>query len=50
MDVGVKGIAEFTLQLKDLYETLSGKARLEEPYSVHNYIEFIAEKSVKLCR
>ena len=23
MDVGVKGIAEFTLQLKDLYETLS---------------------------
>ena len=46
MDVGVKGIAEFTLQLKDLYETLSGKARLEEPYSVHNYIEFIAEKSV----
>lgn len=43
MDVGVQGIAEFALQLKALYETLTGDARLEEPYSVHNYIEFIAE-------
>ncbi len=43
MDVGVQGIAEFALQLKALYETLTGEARLEEPYSVHNYIEFIAE-------
>ena len=43
MDVGVQGIAEFALQLKDLYETLSGEARLEEPYSVHNYLEFVAE-------
>lgn len=43
MDVGVQGIAEFALQLKALYETLTGEARLEEPYSVHNYIELIAE-------
>ena len=43
MDVGVQRIAEFALRLKDLYETLSGEARLEEPYSVHNYIEFVAE-------
>jgi hypothetical protein len=43
MDVGVQGIAEFALQLKDLYETLSGEARLEEPFSVHNYLEFVAE-------
>jgi len=43
MDVGVQGIAEFALQLKALYETLTGVARLEELYSVHNYIEFIAE-------
>lgn len=43
MDVGVQGIAKFALQLKDLYETLSGEARLEEPYSVENCIEFIAE-------
>lgn len=43
MDVGVQGIADFALQLKALYETLTGEARLEEPYSVHNYIEFIAK-------
>ena len=43
MGVGVQGIAEFALQLKDLYETLSGEARLEEPYSVHNYIELVAK-------
>ena len=43
MDVGVRGIAEFAAQLKRLYESLTGEARLEEPYSVHNYIEFIAE-------
>jgi len=45
MDVGVQGIAEFALHLKELYETLTGEARLEEPYSAHNYIEFIAETS-----
>lgn len=43
MDAGVQGIAGFALQLKGLYDTLSGEARLEEPYSVHNYIEFVAE-------
>ena len=43
MDVGVRGIAEFAAQLKRLYESLTGEARLEEPYSVHNYIEFTAE-------
>lgn len=43
MDVGVQEIAEFALQLKTLYETLTGEARLEEPYGVHNYIKFIAE-------
>ena len=42
MDVGVRGIAEFVAQLKRLYESLAGEARLEEPYSAHNYIEFIA--------
>ncbi|MBR0463880.1 MAG: hypothetical protein IJJ23_05780 [Clostridia bacterium] len=46
MDVGVRGIAEFALQLKNLYETLSGEARLNEPYSVHNYIEFVAKTAV----
>lgn len=44
MDVGVQGIAGFAAQLKSLYESLEGEARLEEPYSVHNYIEFYAKK------
>ena len=44
MDVSVQGIAEFALKMKNLYETLSGEAILEEPYSVHNYIEFVAKK------
>ncbi len=43
MNVCVQGIAEFALQLKALYETVTGEVRLEEPYSIHNYIEFIAE-------
>lgn len=43
MDVSAQRIAEFALQLKVLYEMLTGEARLEELYSVHNYIEFIAE-------
>ena len=43
MDVGVQGIADFAAHLKELYESLTGAARLEEPYSADNYIEFIAE-------
>ena len=43
IDAGVRGIAEFAFELKDLYETLSGKARLEELYYVHNDIAFVAE-------
>ena len=43
MDVRVQDIAEFAVQLNNLYETLEGEAKLEEPYSVHNYIVFIAE-------
>ena len=43
MEVGVQWIAEFAIQLKKLYESLNGAARLEEPYNVNNYIEFIAE-------
>ena len=43
MDVGVQGIAGFAAHLKNLYESLLGKAGLEEPYSVHNYIEFSAK-------
>ena len=45
MEVGVKEIAEFSDEIMYLYNTLTGVARLEEPYGFHNYIEFIAQKS-----
>ena len=43
LDVSVKGIAGFATDLKNLYEELTGEARLEEPYNTNNYIEFTAK-------
>ena len=37
MEVGVKEIAEFSDKIMNLYNTLTGVARLEEPYGFHNY-------------
>ncbi len=42
MDVDVRGLARFAVYLDELYETLEGSARLEEPYGLHSYIEFTA--------
>ena len=42
MDIDVRGLAGFSISLNRLYETLKGSARLEDPYGVHSYIEFIA--------
>ena len=38
MDVDVKELARFALDLRGLYETLSGTARIEEPYGMRMYI------------
>ncbi|MCR5719207.1 MAG: hypothetical protein K6F84_01450 [Lachnospiraceae bacterium] len=43
MDVSIKDIARFAMQLDDIYESLGGEAKLDEPYSNYNYIEFISE-------
>ena len=43
LDVGAKDIAEFAYQLNDLYETLTGEAKLDEPYNKYNFIEFVSE-------
>ncbi|MDD6881568.1 MAG: hypothetical protein PUE18_08335 [Firmicutes bacterium] len=40
MDIDVKDFAKFAVDLQELYEKLKGKARIEEPYNVDNYIEF----------
>ena len=43
MDVGTRELGLFAGQLMALYQTLSGRARLEEPYGRHSYLEFAAE-------
>ena len=40
MDIDIRKFADFTKSLQELYQTLSGKVRLEEPYGKHSYIEF----------
>ena len=45
MDVPVKKLANFAVNLKNLYETLKGSARLEEPYFPNNFIEFVVKKT-----
>ncbi len=42
MDIDIKEFAVFAKGLLKLYELLSGSARIEEPYGLHNYIEFEA--------
>lgn len=42
MDIDVRELVEFALRLNELYETLEGSARLEEPYGMRGYIEFLA--------
>lgn len=42
MDIDVRDLAAFAGRLKELYESLDGSARLEEPYS-EGYMEFTAD-------
>ncbi|MDO5601381.1 MAG: hypothetical protein Q4G07_01300 [Oscillospiraceae bacterium] len=41
MDIDIKGFAIFAKRLLELYQSLSGEAKLEEPYG-SKYIEFEA--------
>ncbi len=40
MDIDVKELAKFAAALTRIYETLSGEARIEEPYGAHMYLSF----------
>ena len=40
MDMDIRKLADFAKSLLELYQTLSGRAQLEEPYGKHSYIEF----------
>lgn len=42
MELDVGALADFAADLNKLYKTLTGSAKLEEPYGVHSYIEFVA--------
>ena len=37
-------IADFALQLKDMYEKLEGSAKIQDLYETDSYIEFAAQK------
>lgn len=41
MDIDIKEFSKFALDLTHLYETLSGEARIEEPYGLHMYMLFV---------
>lgn len=40
MDIDIKQFAKFSADLCGIYETLSGEARIEEPYGMHMYLCF----------
>ena len=42
MDIDDIALSDFAVNLNKLYETLSGSVRLEEPYSMHCFLEFTA--------
>ena len=42
MDIDDIALSDFAVNLNELYETLSGSVRLEEPYSMHCLLEFTA--------
>ena len=44
LDIDVRDLAEFAMQLSGLYERLSGSVRLTVPYVDECYIEFSADK------
>ena len=45
MDIDIKAFADFTDQLKKVYDTLSGEAMIKEPYGYQRYISFRADKT-----
>lgn len=44
MDIDIKDLAKLGKDLCQIYETLQGNARLEEPYGQHMYISFVGNK------
>lgn len=40
MDIDIKDLEKFAVDLCRIYHDLSGEARIEEPYGVHMYLSF----------
>ena len=49
MDIDIKAFADFTDQLKKVYDTLSGEAMIKEPYGYQRYVSFQADKRSERC-
>ncbi len=49
MDIDVRELARFAFDLTKIYETLSGEARIEEPYGMHMYILFVGNGRVHIA-
>ena len=43
MDIDLRELAVFSEKLCQVYDTLSGEARIEEPYGLHMYLQFIGD-------
>jgi len=43
MDIDIRELAKFAADLSRIYETLSGEARIEEPYGRHLYLSFTGD-------
>ncbi len=43
MDIAIKDLVQFAFDLTQIYKTLSGEARIEEPYGTHMFISFAGD-------
>ena len=43
MDIDIKELSGFARDLRKLYDSLKGSARLQEPYGSDSYLEFSGE-------
>jgi len=43
MDIDVKEFAKFSVQLSEIYTTLTGKAKIQEPFGQKQFLEFTGD-------
>lgn len=45
MDIDIKKFALFSIDIKDIYDGLSGTAEIEETYGYHKFLKFVSCKN-----